>query len=75
MPPSLHFPMDVEDEDFLPYPDSPRTLPIENPTNALDDPMPQLARRTLPIDILARVAASEVSLEGASRAEAAEQTN
>ena len=43
--------------------------------NALDNPMPQLSHHTLPIDILAQVAVSEVSQEGASHTKAAEHTN
>ena len=38
------------------YSDSPDISPIENPTNALDDPMPQLGHCTLSINIRARVA-------------------
>ena len=67
--------MDIEDEEFPLYPESPRISPILNPTNSLDEPPAQLGRRTQPIDILAQVAATEAAQEGASRTEAAEQTS
>ena len=72
---SLLFSMDVEEDNFLSYPDSLHTLPIENPTNTLDNLMPQLGHHTQPIDIQAWVAVSKASQEGASHTQATEQTN